>query len=93
VCVTSDPSTARDRAAQAYRAYGRLPSYRAMLDREGLEGPADLALIGGEDEVRQRLVGYAQAGTTDLAASEFGPTVTDRRRTRALLADVARHGL
>jgi 5,10-methylenetetrahydromethanopterin reductase len=93
VCVTSDSSTARDRAAQAYRAYGRLPSYRAMLDREGLDGPADLALIGGEDEVRQRLVGYAQAGTTDLAASEFGPTVTDRRRTRALLADVARHGL
>jgi 5,10-methylenetetrahydromethanopterin reductase len=93
VCVTGDPATARAQAARAYGRYGRLPSYRAMLDREGLDGPADLAVIGGEDEVRQRLAAYARAGATDLAASEFGPTVTDRRRTRALLADVARHGL
>jgi F420-dependent oxidoreductase-like protein len=93
VCVTRDPATARARAARAYRTYGQLPSYRAMLDREGLVGPADLAIIGEDDEVRQRLAAYADAGATDLAASEFGPTVNDRRRTRALLADVARHGL
>ena len=29
------------RSAQAFAIYGQLPSYRAMLDREGAAGPAD----------------------------------------------------
>ncbi len=28
--------------------YGTMPSYRAMLEIEGAEGPADLALVGDE---------------------------------------------
>ena len=85
VCVTDDVEGTRRRAAQVYAIYGQLPSYRAMLDREGLEGPADLAVIGDEDTVRDRLQAFADAGVTDLAASEFGSGQDERARTRAVL--------
>jgi 5,10-methylenetetrahydromethanopterin reductase len=35
VCVTDDQDGARARAAKVFEIYGHLPSYRAMLDREG----------------------------------------------------------
>ena len=35
VCVTDDVAAARERAAKVFAVYGQLPSYRAMLDREG----------------------------------------------------------
>jgi 5,10-methylenetetrahydromethanopterin reductase len=85
VCVTDDVEGTRARAAQVYAIYGQLPSYRAMLDREGLEGPADLAIIGDEDAVAGRIRDFAEAGVTDLAASEFGSTADERTRTRELL--------
>lgn len=85
VCVTDDVDGTRARAAQVYAIYGQLPSYRAMLDREGLEGPADLAIIGDEDAVAGRIRDFADAGVTDLAASEFGSTPDERSRTRDLL--------
>ena len=40
VAVTADPAAARERAATTFAIYGQLPSYRAMLDREGVaDGP------------------------------------------------------
>src|SRR5699024_10141437 len=85
VCVTDDVEGARRRAAQVFAIYGQLPSYRAMLDREGLDGPADLAVIGDEDAGAERLRAFADAGVTDPAASEFGSNQGERARTRALL--------
>ncbi len=85
VCVTDDVEGTRARAAQVYAIYGQLPSYRAMLDREGLEGPADLAIIGDEETVARRIRDFADAGVTDLAASEFASGDDERTRTRALL--------
>ena len=35
VCVTDDVDAARAKAAEVFAIYGHLPSYRAMLDREG----------------------------------------------------------
>jgi 5,10-methylenetetrahydromethanopterin reductase len=52
VCVTDDVAAAREAAAAEFQIYGFLPSYRAMLDREGAEGPADVAIIG--DALRLR---------------------------------------
>ncbi|MGH9273580.1 MAG: LLM class F420-dependent oxidoreductase [Acidimicrobiales bacterium] len=72
ICVTDDPDGARQRAAGVFAVYGILPSYRAMLDREGLAGPADLALVGGEDEVSDGIERYAASGVTDFLAVEFG---------------------
>ncbi|MQY09424.1 LLM class F420-dependent oxidoreductase [Actinomadura macrotermitis] len=84
VCVTGDPGRARERAAKVFEVYGTLPSYRAMMDREGAEGPADLAIIGGEDEVGARVRELEQAGVTEFVAGEFA-TGEDAERTRAFL--------
>ena len=39
VCVTGDPAAARASADKELAIYGQLPSYRAMLDREGAGRP------------------------------------------------------
>jgi F420-dependent oxidoreductase-like protein len=85
VCVTDDPDAVRERAASALAMYGQLPSYRKMLDREGAEGPADIAIVGQEAEVEAGLAHLGDVGVTDLAAVEIGTNPDDRERTRALL--------
>ena len=85
VCVTDDSAATHQRAGVVFQVYGILPSYRAMLDREGLEGPADLAIIGNEDEVKARIAGFADAGVEDFLAVEFARDDDERTRTRELL--------
>ena len=87
VCVTDDVEAARATAATTYAIYGQLPSYRAMLDREGLEGPADLAIIGSAAEVTERIAAFADSGVTTFAASEFG-SADEQAATRAALVSM-----
>ncbi|MBO0838819.1 MAG: LLM class flavin-dependent oxidoreductase, partial [Actinobacteria bacterium] len=88
VCVTDDPQRARADADKAMAIYGQLPSYRAMLDREGAAGPGDVAIVGDEAAVSEQLRALAGYGVTDFAAAEYarGP---DGPRTRALLRTIA----
>jgi alkanesulfonate monooxygenase SsuD/methylene tetrahydromethanopterin reductase-like flavin-dependent oxidoreductase (luciferase family) len=85
VCVTDEADEARERAARAFAVYGQLPSYRAMLDREGAAGPADVALVGDEKTVQTGIERIAEAGATDFIAAEFGSSDAERLRTRELL--------
>jgi F420-dependent oxidoreductase-like protein len=87
VCVTSDPAAARASAAKEFAIYGQLPSYRAMLDREGAAGPGDVAIIGDEDTVAAQILALADAGVTDFVAAELAGG-QDRERTRNLLRAV-----
>jgi 5,10-methylenetetrahydromethanopterin reductase len=87
VCVTSDAAAARASAAKQLAIYGQLPSYRAMLDREGAAGPGDVAIVGDEDAVAAQILALADAGVTDLVAAEFARG-EDRERTRSLLKAV-----
>jgi 5,10-methylenetetrahydromethanopterin reductase len=84
VCVTNDPDAARERAARVFAIYGDLPSYRAMLDREGAAGPADVALVGDEDTVAAQIGALADAGVTDFVAGEY-TRGAEGARTRAFL--------
>lgn len=85
VGITDDAAALRAFAAVALQVYGELPSYRAMLDREGVDGPADVSLFGTEDHVGERLDAFAAAGATDFTAVEFGLNDEDGARTRAFL--------
>ncbi|HEY7015382.1 MAG TPA: LLM class F420-dependent oxidoreductase [Streptosporangiaceae bacterium] len=85
VCVTDDPDGARARAGRVFAIYGQLPSYRAMLDREGAEGPGDVALVGDEDTVAAQITALDEAGVTDFVAGEYSRAEDEKRRTRALL--------
>jgi 5,10-methylenetetrahydromethanopterin reductase len=84
ICITDDVDAARTRAAQEFQVYGFLPSYRAMLDREGAEGPGDVAIVGDDTAVEKQVRALADAGVTEFVASIFGSR-EERTRTRALL--------
>ncbi len=92
VCVTADTAAATARAAETFAAYGALPSYRAMLDREGVAGPADIAVIGSAAEVTDRIGALAGIGVTDFAAVEFGATAEEVADTRAALRSLTASG-
>jgi F420-dependent oxidoreductase-like protein len=85
VCVTDAVDDARARAAKTFAMYGFLPSYRAMLDREGADGPADVAIVGDEATVAAGIQRVADAGATDFSAAEFAVGADEKRRTRELL--------
>ncbi len=88
IAVTDDKDAALQTAARYFARYNELPSYRRMLDIEGVEHPADIAIVGNEEEVERQLRTLADAGATDLLASVF-PVGDDRpasvARTRMLL--------
>lgn len=84
VCVTDDAAAAREHAAREFGIYGQLPSYRAMLDREGWAGPEDAALVGTEAEVAARIDELRAAGVDEFAGAPFG-SAEQRARSRAVL--------
>ena len=85
VSVTDDVDAARKQAAAQFSMYGDLPSYRAMLDREGYAGPEDAAIIGDEKAVSDRLDELAGLGVDEISAVVFDASPDVRERTRALL--------
>lgn len=85
ISVTEDVDGARKQAAEQFVIYGQLPSYRAMLDREGYAGPEDVAIIGDEQTVRDRLADLQSAGVDEYVGVTFDPSAEGRARTRALL--------
>ena len=87
ICVTDDEAAARARAAKVFAVYDSLPSYKAMLDKEGAAGPGDVAIVGDEASVRQQVDALAGTGVTDFVAGEFGQG-DDAARTRALLKEL-----
>ena len=76
-------------ARPAFVVYGHLPSYRAMLDREGAEGPQDVAIVGDEAEVVAQIGRIADGGATDFMGALFG-TAEERERTSGVLASLSR---
>jgi 5,10-methylenetetrahydromethanopterin reductase len=89
IAVTDDVAAVRAAAAEQFAMYGHLPSYRAMLDREGYTGPEDAALIGDEATVRERLDEVRAAGVDEYVAIAFDPSPEGQDRTRACLRSLA----
>ena len=71
VMAGDDVSAGRRAAAAAYERYGRLTNYRRILDIEGVEGPAEVALVGNEAALAEQLSELAAAGATDFIANIF----------------------
>jgi F420-dependent oxidoreductase-like protein len=90
VCVTDHGKAVREAAARFFARYGQLPSYRAILDKEGVGGAEEVALIGDEATVRDGIEAFAAAGATDFSAAIFAPSGENADRTLALLATAAR---
>jgi len=88
VCVTDDPDAARALVAKELAIYGELPSYRAMLDREGAAGPADVTIVGDAQTVAAGIERVRDSGVTDFVAVEVAQSARDRGATRSLLASL-----
>lgn len=86
LCV-GDPTTVRSAATEAAARYGELPSYRAMLDREGISDPTELILAGSMAEIAEGLAAYAEAGATDLRLGIYAPDDAHAQATRDALAE------
>jgi alkanesulfonate monooxygenase SsuD/methylene tetrahydromethanopterin reductase-like flavin-dependent oxidoreductase (luciferase family) len=56
-----------------------------MFEREGVDGPGQISLVGDEARVADQLRQLADAGATDFAALEITGTPDEQARTRALL--------
>jgi alkanesulfonate monooxygenase SsuD/methylene tetrahydromethanopterin reductase-like flavin-dependent oxidoreductase (luciferase family) len=86
--VTDDPGPGRARMAEVLAPTMDRPQFRVAIDRQGLSGPADLALVGDEAEVGAGIQRLFDAGATDVAALLFGDTVS-RNRAWDLLSSLA----
>ena len=88
IALVGDVAHARQVAANKFAFYGRLPSYRSMLDREGANGPEDVVILGDETALRAKITELRDAGVTDFAALPFEAEPGARARTLELLRTV-----
>ncbi|MGR9093423.1 MAG: TIGR03564 family F420-dependent LLM class oxidoreductase [Gammaproteobacteria bacterium] len=81
VVITDNPDAVRQSMAEPLAVYGQLPSYRAMLEREGAGHPVDLALVGNEQTVGAQLQRLRDIGVTDFMGAIFDVEDGAWRRT------------
>lgn len=84
-CVTDDETGVRQRIGEQFALAGQVREYRAMLDREGAAGPADVVVVGDESTVVAQLSRMRDAGVTDFLAVPYG-SLPERTRTLTVLA-------
>lgn len=88
ISVTDDVAATRAYMDETFGFFTGLPSYRAMLDREGAGSISDVAIIGNAEEIARQFRRYADAGVDELVAVPAGPE-QDRARTVEVLAGLA----
>lgn len=86
ISLTDDTESARERLAARSGFYASLPSYRAMFEREGVNGPADVALLGNEAALDAGLRRLHDAGASDFVASIISDDAGSANRTVEWLA-------
>ena len=89
IAVTENIDGAKERVNELFSIYPNLPSYRAMLDKEGADAAADIAFIGDEESVVASVGRLAEAGATDFVAGIVGDG-DERARGFKLLSELAR---
>lgn len=85
IAVTDDPDDARERVGKMLANYSPIPSYRAMLDREGAAGPEDVAILGDERVLDEALDRLEAMGVSDFSASIMPVDPEAEGRTAAYL--------
>jgi F420-dependent oxidoreductase-like protein len=90
VVLTHDPGPARERVERMLAVYAQMPSYRAMIEREGGSADlSDLALVGDEATLDEGLARLRSLGVSDLEASIVPTDPGAEERTLSYLEDRA----
>lgn len=79
VSVTNDVEATRTQLVETFSLAGQAPAYRAMLDLEGVESPADICVFGDEEQVVAQLRRFADIGATEFTGFPFGDAATQAR--------------
>jgi F420-dependent oxidoreductase-like protein len=92
IAVTRDTAAALASAGALLARSAKLPAYRRVLARGGLERPEQAAIVGDEDAVAGELVRLASLGVSDFTAVLFSVAGDPEApvRTQAFLARLAR---
>lgn len=69
VALVSDESAAQAKIAEMIGRYRMMPSYKAMIDREGSDKASDFAIVGNEQTLAAGLDRLERIGVTDLDAN------------------------
>ena len=85
IALTSNPEAAIERVGKTLAMYGQLPSYRAMLDKEGAQGSSDLVLVGDEKALDAGLARLRDVGVSDFEAVVIPAEPGTRERTLEFL--------
>jgi len=72
ISVTSDVAGTSAKIDKELEVYPTLPSYAAMMKREGAQQPSDLALIGSKQQVLEQLHELSKSGVTEFNAQAVG---------------------
>ena len=86
IAITADADGARETISEQLAVYPTLPSYRAMLDVEGVEHAGEIAIVGDEETVDLELRRLEEAGVTHFNASLVEVDDGARQRTLDYLA-------
>lgn len=86
VAVTTDADAVRATIDDDFAAAGSMPSYRAMFDREGVDGPGDVSIVGDEASVTAQLHRLAEIGVTEFVGTPVGDAQTQARTIDLLAA-------
>jgi 5,10-methylenetetrahydromethanopterin reductase len=92
VWVTDDPEPARGFLGAILANYAELPSYRAMMDIEGVHGLGDLSIVGSEAYVADAIAEIAASGATDFTPVPMGGNPDEEARTLGVLRDAMARG-
>ena len=85
VCVTEQEAAVREKIGAGSAWYGQLPSYKAMFEREGADGPQDVAIVGSAAKVEDGIQAMREAGATEFSPTEFYSNPDEAMATRELL--------
>ncbi len=86
IVLTSNVEAASERVGKRLAIYSQMPSYRALLDIEGAESPAELALVGDEKVLDAGLERLRELGVSDFEASIVSTEDGAEERTLQYLA-------
>jgi F420-dependent oxidoreductase-like protein len=89
--VTDDAVAVRARLTELSAFYATIPSYRAVLEREGVTDPATLAVVGDETALAEAVARYRDAGATEIVLTQTAIGGEEsRRRTWTAAGALAR---
>jgi F420-dependent oxidoreductase-like protein len=95
VAVCDDRALGLEIAERNYGMYRHMENYARMLELGESGSPGEVAIIGTEAQVAERLRSYEDSGVTDLAAMTFAvgadaaESARNLQRTRDLLATLS----